>query len=182
MKESVMKYAVAAAAMLLLSFGVSCNRSKKSAAAEPQSETPQGSFRIEKVEDFKVNSLTSYEITLSVANPLRYEFQLNEGTVELFYAGTKLGTIISDGEVTIPKRATTSVTLPLSLEIENPIAIYGALGKLQRGETDRMTLTVRAVLKVAGSKRTFVQENIPLDTVLRLLGADGSGLKNLINF
>lgn len=170
--------AAAAVAAVVLTGGVSCNRSKKSAGKE----VPEGNFRIEKVENFRANSFTSYELDLSVANPTRYAFRLEAGTVDILYAGSRLGTITADGEVEIPKRATTSVTLPLSLSIENPLAIYSAYTKLQRGELDKITLKVRATVRTGAVRKDFEQNDIPLQRVLTMLGVDASNIKNILSF
>lgn len=155
--------------------GVSCNRQKKEAEIREK-------FKVEKVESFRANGLTSYDLGLLVTNSTRHEFTLESGFIDVFYAGSKLGTIVADDAVTVPKRATTSIQLPLTLNIGNPLAIYGAYGKIQQGEIDKITLSLTAQIKVAGIKQTVERKNIPLSTVLAMFGVDASDLKNALKF
>ena len=147
-----------------------------------QKEEPQDKIRIEKLENFRAVSLTSYELDLSVANDTRYAVVLEEGIIDIFYGEVKLGSILSGDEVEIPKRSVTTVTLPLVLEIENPLALYGVYTKLARGETDRINLSVRARFRAAGQRRTFEQTGISLSALLSALGADAGDLGNFLQF
>ena len=181
-KSNLLRNAAAAVALTAAVLaGVSCNRNKRTSAAEQTAATEK--FKIEKVGNFKANGLTSCEVELVVTNSTRHAVTLGQGSrIDLYYAGAKLGSILSDADVEVPKRATSTVTLPMSLTIDNPLAIYAAYGKLQRGETDKFTLSLNAAVKTAGVKRTIERNNIPLSTVLSMFGADASGLKNLLNF
>lgn len=178
MKKLVKNTILAIGVAVLVLGGVSCNRNKKAAADSESNEK----FKIEKVENFRMAGLTSCEIDVLVTNSTRHVFGLEECTIDILFGGAKLGAIVLDESVEVPKRATSSVTLPLSLSIENPIAIYGALGKIQRGETDKITLSLRAEVKGAGARRTIERRNIPLKDVLSMLGVDASGLQNILKF
>lgn len=166
-----------AAVVLLLAVAVSCNSAKKSFE-----ESIRDKVKVEKVENFSANSLTSYDLTLRVVNDTRITFQIEDSTVDIFYAGSKLGSIVSDAVVEVPKRAATSVDLPLSLTIENPLAIYGAYSKIQRGEIDRITISLKTTVKAAGTRRIIERNNIPLASVLSMFGADASDIQKLLKF
>ena len=169
--------AVVAAVAVLLAAG-SCKRSKQQNEATDDGRK----FKIEKLENFSMTGLTSCEVQLLVTNGSGFGAELLDATVDIFYGTNLLGSIVADLPVSVPKRSTVSVTLPLSLQIENPLALYGVYGKLSRGETDKITLSLRATVKAAGSKHTVEQTQIPLSSVLSLLGVDAGNIKNLLNF
>lgn len=173
----VERFVTVAMVMVLILTGTSCNRSKK---GENRGAKPE--FKIEKVESINPKGITSYDVQLLVKNSTRYGCMLQQATVDVFYSGSKLGSVLSDEEVEVPKRTTASVTLPIVLKIDNPIALYGAYGKIQRGEIDKITLALKATVKVAGVKRTVERNNIPLSEVLSMFGADASDLKNVLKF
>lgn len=180
MKNRIIKRLTLLAVIVALALaGASCNRSKKSSKT---TSAQQEKFKIEKIENFKLNNLTSCELQLLVTNGTRVGLSLESGRLDIFYNKSRLGTITADAEVIIPKKATSSVTLPLSLAIDNPLAIYSVYGKLQRGDVNGITLSLTATVKAAGQRRTIERQNIPLATVLSMFGVEASNLPNLLKF
>lgn len=169
MSRAMLVIAVAAAALAF----VSCKNKKKESADN------QEKVRIEKVADFRSHGLTSYELDVVVANDSRVTFKLESASVDVYIGSMRLGSIKADVEITVPKRSTTTVTLPLSASIDNPLGLISAYNKISRGDTGDVHFTLHARIKAAGAARTIERQNITLAEVLSLAGVDPSSLKNI---
>lgn len=136
--------------------------------------------RLERVSGFRVKGLTSYEVDVVVANDSRIAFKLMSAAIDIYCGSIKVGEITSTAEVKVPKRATSTVTLPLSLGIENPIALYGAYNRASRGDIGAIHFDVRARVKALGISREFTRSDIRLKDLMEKIGVDVNDLKKLI--
>ena len=180
----------------------SCNRSKRAAEREvaeqpyaqpsqerpstekPSSEKPNTvraeKLKVEKIEGFTRTGLLSGDLTVRICNDTRYALTVENGTATLCYSGSKVGALALREAVTIPKRATTSVRVPLEVHIGNPLAMYGAWNKVQRGELSDMTVSVEATLAAGIVKRNVVKNDIPLGVLLDMAGVTAEDIRNMV--
>lgn len=164
---------MAAVVALIALAGVSCKNKKE------RTDDRQEKVRVERVADFRSNGLTSYEIDVVVVNDSRISFVLESASVDVYIGTMRLGVITAEVPVTVPKRSTTTVTLPLSASIDNPLGLVSAYNKISRGDTGDVRFTLHARVKAAGAVREIERPNITLAEVLSLAGVDPSSLKNI---
>lgn len=152
----------------------------ESAAAGSKSAAAGGKLRFERFEGAKMNGLTSFEVRLRLTNSSRYEMQLESGRIELYYGSAKIGSVTADEPVSLPKRTTAVVTLPMSFKIDNPITALSAYNKLTRGEIDKMKISLRATVSAGGRTQNIEQDDIPLSQVLSLVGIEAEALPEML--
>ena len=153
--------------------GVSCKNRKETQSVK------QEKVRIEKVADFRTKGLTSYEVDVVVVNDSRIAFRLESASVDVYMGSSRLGTINADTEITVPTRSTTTVTIPLSASIDNPLGLLSAYNKISRSDIGDFHFTLHARVKAAGASRDIERRNITLTEVLSMAGIDPANLKNI---
>lgn len=142
--------------------------------------TEKGTIRIEQFEGIERGKGLSGEVLLSVSNGLRSDITLTSAEIGVCYGDKSICTLVLNGEVAVPKRVLSSVRVPVSLSVANPLAAYGLLGKIMRGEVEKVTLTVDAEAKVGIIHKHIYKEKIPLHEALRMAGIPTDGLKALV--
>ncbi len=152
---------------------------KKRAGEELPAASKKGVIHIEKFEGIERGKGLSGNVLLSVSNGLRSDVMLSEGEISVNYGGTKCCALMLTGEVIIPKKVISSVRVPVSLELSSPIAAYGVLTKVIRGELNKVTLTIDAEVKIGVMRRHIYKENISLRDALKSANLSTDMLKGL---
>mgnify|MGYP006874621066 CR=1 FL=1 len=80
--------------------------------------------------------------------------------------GCRYGVALN-GEVTLPRRATTQVIVPLKVTIAKSLSALSVLSKLNRGDYSGLTLDYNIVAVVAGSKYKFEGKDEPLEQLAK---------------
>lgn len=140
-----------------------------------------GKIYIEKVESAKINGMTSAELRVRVANTSRTEVTIDKISAVLLSGRSTVGTASCNTCITIPKRTSVSVTVPMSFSIGNLLTAYSALTKARRGELEGFTVNIDASASWNGKPHQLRAEAIPLEEVLSQAGVTADDVKNKIN-
>lgn len=151
----------------------------KSSSEQPKT-VPADKLRFEKIEGFLRTGLLSGELTVRVSNDTRYTITVEDAVATLRYAGSRVGALVLLEAVAIPKRATSSLTVPIEAEIGNPLAIYGVWNKVLRGELSEITVSVEATLAAGIVRRRIVKNDIPLGALLDAAGITADDIRNMV--
>ena len=127
----------------------------------------------EKEEKFKIvsvdkvtGSLTEgWNITLTVTNNTTYNLRFTEAFAMLKNGGNKCANVTLNGEVTLPRRATSQVVVPLKVTIAKSLASLAVLGKLNRGDYSGLTVDYSLTSVIMGSKYKLEGVDEPLEQV-----------------
>lgn len=156
---------------------LSCNRRREQQKAEP---APKEKLRVERVEGVgRAEGEPGLVASLVVRNDFRHNVTLESATVELYYSTARICAAELKRPVSVPQRTTATVEVPFGIELSNPLAVYGVWNKVQRGEIDKISLTVVARVKVGPVGRDVKVEKIPLKKVLDMLGVTGEQISKI---
>ena len=131
-----------------------------------------GKLKVEKIEDVVLNGLTSCSIKMRVNNSTAYNLSLYDGNANVYYNGSKVGTIVLDHSLAIQKKCTASVVADLSFHLENAITALSVVNKLRRGDTENISVDIDAMFGVGNRKQQFTMRGVPLDSVLSAAGVN----------
>ena len=82
-------------------------------------------------------------------------------------------------KVFVPERSTSTVKVPFTIKLSNPIAAYGVWNKVRRGEIDNISLTFEGRVKVGPVGRNVKTANMPLRDLLKTMGVSDDDLRKL---
>ena len=113
----------------------------------------------------KVNGSTNegWRITLTVANNTASNMRITSASAFIRHNGRKIGRLALDGEVLLPRRRCSQVEVPLRVTLANPIAAFGLLNKVRKGDFSGVTVDYSISVSALTSHRTFEQEGASLE-------------------
>lgn len=81
--------------------------------------------------------------------------------------GRKIGRLVLDGEVVLPRRRCSQVEVPLRLTLSNPIGALALMNRLRKGDFSGVTVDYSVSVAALMSHRIFEQEGVALDQLAR---------------
>ena len=114
-----------------------------------------------------------------VDNAFRHNISVESGTVTLFYSTSTVCSAELIEKVFVPERSTSTVKVPFTIKLSNPIAAYGVWNKVRRGEIDNISLTFEGRVKVGPVGRNVKTANMPLRDLLKTMGVSDDDLRKL---
>ena len=162
---------------------VSC---KQSGGEELPAATRKGTIHVERFEGIdrgrglERGKEYAGDLLLSVSNGLRSNVTLISGAVTVCYGGKPVCAFSLIEEVMLPKRVVSSVRIPVLLTLKSPVASYGLLQKVLRGEFDKITLTLEAEAKVGLVRKSIHKEGLPLREAMQSMGISTDTVKNIM--
>ena len=106
-----------------------------------------------------------WRITLTIANNTASNVRVTAANAYIRQNGRKIGRLVLDGEVLIPRRRCSKVEIPLRITIANPIAALGTLNKIRKGDFAGITVDYNITLAAFTSHRTLEQEGVSLEAL-----------------
>lgn len=104
-----------------------------------------------------------WRITLTVANNTASNMRITSASAFVRHNGRKIGRLALDGEVFLPRRRCSQVEIPLRVTLANPIAAFGILNKVRKGDFSGITVDYSVSASTLTSHRTFEQEGVSLE-------------------
>ena len=104
-----------------------------------------------------------WRITLTVANNTASNMRITSASAFIRHNGRKIGRLALDGEVLLPRRRCSQVEVPLRVTLANPIAAFGLLNKVRKGDFSGVTVDYSISVSALTSHRTFEQEGVSLE-------------------
>lgn len=132
-----------------------------------QPKEKEEKFKIVSVDKVTGSFTEGWNLTLTITNNTAFNIRFAEGSAMLKNGGSKCANVALNGEVTLPRRATTQVIVPLKVTIAKSLAALSVLSKLNRGDYSGLTLDYNIVAVVAGSKYKFEGKDEPLEQLAK---------------
>ena len=104
-----------------------------------------------------------WKITLTVANNTASNMRITDAAAYIRHNNRKIGRVVLDGEVLLPRRRCSQVEVPLRLTVSNPIVAFSLLNKLRKGDFSGVTVDYNIAITAFASHRLFEQEGVSLE-------------------
>lgn len=128
---------------------------------------PRTKFQVVTIDKVAGSISDGWRITLTVANNTASNIRITSANAYVRQSGKKVGRLVLDGEVLIPRRRCSQVEIPLRITLANPIAALGALNKIRKGDFEGITIDYSITLSALASHRIIEEERVSLDDLAR---------------
>lgn len=108
-----------------------------------------------------------WNLTLTIANNTASNMRITSANAYVRYNGRKIGRLILDGEVLLPRRRCSQVVVPLRVTLSNPIMALGLFNKMRKGDFSGIAIDYNITVTALASHRTFEQENVSLEQLAK---------------
>lgn len=143
---------------------------KQGRAKAEQKSSLLDKFAIESIEGLEGSLLTGWTLKLRVRNDSAFSPRITDATGCLYSGEQLVARVRLVGEVEVPKRQTTALSVPLSLSIDNPLLALSLLGRLKSRNFDGLEASMSATVEVMSSRRTIEIVRTDITTILKQLG------------
>ena len=173
MKKRVLQSIILALAVILALPLTSCNSSKRLASKSDK-------VGIVSVDGVKASTGGVFKVRLTVRNDMGIKFKLTEASATASANNKSIANLTLLDEVTVPKRCTTQVELPLRLQLNNPLHTIRLIKQLKEGKIPDLNLSAEGKIKAMGTTYPIKRSNISLKDLLKQTKQDTS-LKGVFN-
>jgi len=108
-----------------------------------------------------------WRVTLTVANNTASNMRITAASAFVRHNGRKIGRLVLDGEVVLPRRRCSQVEVPLRLTLSNPIGAIALMNKLRKGDFSGVTVDYSVSVSALAAHRLFEQNNVSLEQLAR---------------
>lgn len=156
------------AIMLCVAVAIGASSCKRNSDLPVASE--KGNIRIEKFEGLEHGKGLSGDLLFSVSNGMAGNVTISSGTFTLCYGDKAICDVELTSEVMLPKRVISSVRVPVKLNMPNPLAAYGIISKILRGDIEKVSLSYDVEAAMGPLRRRMHREGIPLKEAMEIAG------------
>lgn len=125
---------------------------------------------VEAIENITGSLSGGWVITLRVRNLTAYEPTLNIGEGDLYLDDVLTAHASLMAPVTMPKKAVSSIDIPLEITIHNPIKAISLVLRLSEKNFEGVDIAFNATVEMMGIKKSIGTEKVPATTILNKLG------------
>lgn len=144
--------------------------SSSSCNAQRLSERLRKQVAVEAVEDISGSLDGGWIIKLRVRNDSSYNPTLSAGEGDIYIDGVRVAHASLLAPVTLHKRQTASVSIPLDISIYSPLKALSLLLRIKQRNFDGIDIAFSANVEMGGIKRTIGTERIAATTLLQSFG------------
>lgn len=144
-------------------------------------EKARRNIQIEAVEQVDRHALSGMDVTVRVRNDSRYKLKLREAVLQLWYAGSRVGSVQLREGIEVPRRTTQNVVTRWKFRIEDPLALYALSRKLRRDDLSDIEVGFRIEGRGGPAAVNIRRERMPLTDFLCIFGAEIDELKTYLN-
>lgn len=131
----------------------------------------QGNTTRQRRQKFQVVSLDKvsgslsegWRVTLTVANNTSSNMRITSASAFVRYNGRKIGRVVVDEEILLPRRRCSQVEVPLRITLSNPIAAISLFNKIRKGDYSGIGVDYNVAITAFASHRIFERENVSLE-------------------
>ncbi len=138
-----------------------------SCAKQGEPRQRKDKFQVVSLDKVSGSISEGWNLTLTIANNTASKVQITEATAYIRHNNRKIGRIVLDGEVVLPRRCCSQVEVPLRITLSNPIAAFSLLGKVRKGDLSGIAVDYSISVKALVSTRTLEQENVSLEQLAK---------------
>ncbi|MBQ7856487.1 MAG: hypothetical protein IJ348_05170 [Alistipes sp.] len=127
-------------------------------------------FAIEAIEGLDGSLLGGWTLKVRVRNDSAYSPRITSGKAFLYNGEQRVACVMLAEAVEIPKRQTTSIEVPLTLTLDNPLQALVLLPRIKNRNFEGMQASMTATVEVMGINRTIEIGRTDINTILTQLG------------
>ena len=120
-------------------------------------------FQVVSLDKVKGSLSEGWRVTLTVANNTSSNMRITAASAFVRYNGKKVGRIVIDEEVVLPRRRCSQVEVPLRITLSNPITALSLFNKVRKGDYSGIAIDYSVTVAAFASHRVFERENVSLD-------------------
>lgn len=120
-------------------------------------------FQVISLDKVKGSLSEGWRVTLTVANNTGSNMRITSANAFVRYNGRKIGRIVVDEEVVLPRRRCAQVEVPLRITLSNPITALSLFNKVRKGDFSGIAVDYSVTVAAFASHRVFERENVSLD-------------------
>ena len=132
-----------------------------------QSRQRRQKFQVVSLDKVSGSMGEQWRVTLTVANNTASNMRITAASAFVRHNGRKIGRLVLDGEVVLPRRRCSQVEVPLRLTLSNPIGALALMNRLRKGDFSGVTVDYSVSVAALMSHRIFEQEGVALDQLAR---------------
>lgn len=139
----------------------------ESCSKQGQTRQRKQKFQVVSLDKVSGSVGEQWRVTLTVANNTASNMRITAASAFVRHNGRKIGRLVLDGEVVLPRRRCSQVEVPLRLTLSNPIAALSLMNKLRKGDFSGVTVDYSVSVSALASHRLFEQKNVSLEQLAR---------------
>ena len=124
-------------------------------------------FQIVSIDKVSGSLSDGWRLTLTAANNTGSNMKITAATAFVRHNGRKIGRLVLDGEVLLPRRRCSQVEVPLRLTLSNPIAAFGLYNNLRKGDFSGVAVDYSVSISALASHRILERENVSLEELAK---------------
>ena len=133
-------------------------------------EKARRNIRLEAVEKVERKGMGGAEAVGRVKNGTGYKLVLERAKVDLFYAGSRVMSIILHGRVEVPRRTTGSFTSLWRVRTTDPMAYYVMVKKIREDDISQVAVSFAVEGRGGPASVKNSEEMVPLSEFLNIFG------------
>lgn len=106
-------------------------------------------------------------LTITVANNTASNMRIMAASAFVTYNGRKIGRLALDGEIVLPRRQCSRVSIPLRLTLSHPMAAISLLNNLRKGDFSGVMIDYSITVSSMVAHRVFEQEGVSLEELVK---------------
>lgn len=143
-------------------------------------EKAQRNIRIEAVEKAERKGMGGAEVVVRVKNGTGYKLVLEHARLDVFYAGSRVMSIVLHGRIEVPRRTTGSFASLWRVRTTDPMAYYVMTKKIREDDISRVAVSFAAEGRGGPAPVKISQEMMPLSEFLNIFGLSLGDVKNYL--
>ena len=144
-------------------------------------EKARRNIRLEAVEKVERKGMGGAEAVVRVKNGTGYKLVLERAKVDLFYAGSRVMSIILHGRVEVPRRTTGSFTSLWRVRTTDPMAYYVMVKKIREDDISQVAVSFAVEGRGGPASVKNSEEMVPLSEFLNIFGLSLQDVKNYLD-
>lgn len=133
-------------------------------------EKARKNIRIEALEKFERHGMTAADVVVRVMNNTGYKLVLDKASIDVFFNGSRVGTITLSEGVEVMRRTTQSVATRWQIRLSDPLALYVMIKKIEAGDLSQISLSYAAEGRGGPAPVKISREMVPVSEILNTFG------------
>ncbi|WP_290540575.1 hypothetical protein [Alistipes sp.] len=159
--KTIQRYSVYALLLILAVSLASCRRAVEKA---------RQNIRFEGIEKVERQGLTGAEVVVRVMNNTGYKLVLETAEMGVYYADSRVGTIVLREAVEVPRHTTDSFRTLWQLKISDPLALYVLARKVKSGDLSQVEVSYAVKGRGGPAPVKISHERMPVSDFLNIFG------------
>lgn len=140
-----------------------------SSCSKQDGQTRQRKDKFQVISLDKVSGSISegWRITITVANNTASNMRITDASAFVHNNGRKIGRLLLDGDILLPRRRCSQVEIPLRVTLSNPIAALSVFNKVRKGDFSGIAIDYSVTISALASHRTIERNNVSLEQLAK---------------